>query len=524
MRSLSALLSAMTFAGVVACNGGHGGSGPSGLSPDVRPRSAPIEFVGMKITRATNDADFLAVAGPIFGEAARGGTMHHDFELQHGVLLTVTPDARTADQVVISLDMMAPETGERRTIARLPASLAYGQVFIDTVRAALAETQAHLDTMKTWHLEYNSVSPNGGRFILQVAFDQDTTATQMSFETQSPSTSLSPGEVNMPAFSGEPYEKISGTVFFELSRDEFDFFSKRAYGITGGAGQNFDDFQLLPHRWLRLTITPRLADELVDVGFEAVTLDGRRLPLAKAPASFVAGEQFRQNVFLMVDNMNAQEAAEPGSSTPFEVPFHYDDPEGGGVVSVIAQGEHGVFRIAYAVESPIQRLRDVEFVPYSGTVDIPAALPPPMSSSCADLGSTEALSGTFRVKFDASPTVRSSMALTDPLRGPVWADIYRAADVTISGPRDGAMSVASFHVDAVDVTNPDALPEQMLDFTLPAGDYQILGFMDIDGNADPANPQPDPGDPVTLPIGRYKMECLVQPVTVEFALLLPDGF
>ena len=27
--------------------------------------------------------------------------------------------------------------------------------------------------------------------------------------------------------------------------------------------------------------------------------------------------------------------------TPFEVPFHYDDPEGGGVVKVIATGRGG---------------------------------------------------------------------------------------------------------------------------------------------------------------------------------------
>jgi hypothetical protein len=75
---------------------------------------------------------------------------------------------------------------------------------------------------------------------------------------------------------------------------------------------------------------------MVDVGFEIITVDGRRVQVAKAPASYVAGEQFQQNVLRMVDNMNAQEAAAPGSSLSFTAPFHYEDPEGGGVVKVIA--------------------------------------------------------------------------------------------------------------------------------------------------------------------------------------------
>ena len=58
---------------------------------------------------------------------------------------------------------------------------------------------------------------------------------------------------------------------------------------------------------------------------------------------------------------------------------------------------------------------------------------------------------------------------------------------------------------------------------LPAGSYQILGFMDIDGNADPNDPQPDEGDPVMIPIGGYELACAVQPVTAEFAIVLPPG-
>ncbi len=200
--------------------------------------------------------------------------------------------------------------------------------------------------MHDWYLAYQTVSANGGFLEISVAYDEDTRAISTTFSTENPRTSLEAGLVNTPAFAGDPWEKIAGTVYFALSRDEFGFFSHRAYGTTTGAAQNFHDFQLVPHNWLRLTVTPDVADEMVNVAFEVVTLSGERIPVARAPALYVAGDQFQQNVFRMVDNMVAQERERPGSSTPFRVPFHYDDPEGGGVVRVIAEGKDGEFRIA----------------------------------------------------------------------------------------------------------------------------------------------------------------------------------
>ncbi len=64
--------------------------------------------------------------------------------------------------------------------------------------------------------------------------------------------------------------------------------------------------------------------------------------------------------------------------------------------------------------------------------------------------------------------------------------------------------------------------ECLMDGEVRSGRYRRVGFMDIDGNgADTMDP--DEGDPVTLPIGNYHLECAEQPVVVEFALLLPAG-
>ncbi|MEM9071428.1 MAG: hypothetical protein AAGE52_23175 [Myxococcota bacterium] len=513
---------AFFLAVLFACGGG--GNNTEAPAGERRPRSEPVEWVGLT-TRIPIDnieaaRDFLE---PLFGERARSGDTMNNVEVQPGVFLSTFPDSRTPEQAVIQMEMATIGTDERRVILEVPASFNYGRIFIDTALVALTRAAAvearEEGSMEPFFLEYRTQSVNGGSLSLIVRFEDRESVIEL--RTNAPQTSLQPGFVNTPAFTGDPIEVLAGTVWFELTKDEFDFFSKRAYGVTAGAAQNFEDFTLLPHDWLRLTVTPDLETQIIDVAFEVVALDGSRLPLARSPASLVAGDQFRENVFRMVTNMNAQEAAEPGSSTPWEVPFYYDDPEGGGVVRVIAQGDAGIFRIAYAVESPINRLQDTTFVPYQGVIEIPDVLTPP-ETTCADIGSTEALRGRFRVRFDASPTVRESDVLSDPLRGNVWGSVFRAEDVTLAGPKEGAVAVASFAFEDVDATVPGEGMEFLIEEELPVGEYQLLGFMDIDGNGAETQ-DPDEGDPVTLPIGGFELECAEQPIVVEFALLLPPG-
>lgn len=490
----------------------------------LRPRADPIEYVGLTVTQPVDAERFHAIVDPLLGDLAATGEGHADHPLQPGLHLTVEADPRTDEQIVIRLDLVSSlDPDDRRTVARVPASLATGELFIDAVDAALAQVARvtaddPLDGEPFW-IEYRARTPHGGS--LDVRFDYVPGATPtLSLTANSPATSLLDGAINTPALTGAPYETIAGTVWFELGRDEFDFFVERAYGITDSAGQNFRDFQLKPHDWLRLTVTPELPQQRVDVAFEVVTTDGRRLALARAPASYVAGDLFKHGVLRMVDNMLDAEDLAPGSSTRWTVPFHYDDPEGGGVVRVVAQGEGGTFRIAYAVESPILPLRDVDFVPYIQRFDIPSELPV-LETDCAEYGSEPAAQGYFTVTFDASSTVRNSRFLEAPLRGDIHGSVYRAEDVVGTGPKDGAEAVADFAFDDVDLTDPASLAAYRIDTQLTAGDYQLLGFIDIDANAEPDSPRPDVGDPVTIPIGDYALECAEQPVRVEFAILRP---
>ena len=490
----------------------------------VRPRKQPVEFVGLTISQMITEDDFDTFIDGLYGQSVRDGGGHEDYKVQEGILLSASPDPQSSEQVIIELSMETDDKDNdapRRTIFRAPASHAYGELFRDTVAVALrrakeAYAQDPTESEPLW-LEHRLRSVQGGWLDIRVRHQDG--INYLELQTYTPRTSLSSGKVNQPAFSGEAYETIAGEVNFHLTLDQFDFFSTRAYGITAGKNQNFNDFELNPHRWLRLTVEPNLEDELVEVGFEVVTLDGRRLAIAKAPASILAGDQFRENVIRMHKNMEAQMERD-GTSAAFSVPYYYDAPDGGGVVQVIARGKDGEFSIAYGVESPVNFLADTSFIEYQGKVDIPDSLEEPVMT-CEDLGSVEAIEGIFEVTFDASSTVRNSTKLEGELEGNVWGSVFRAQDVTGLGPKEGAQAVASFAFEDVDLRDPENLQSYTIETKLPVGEYQLLGFIDIDANADPEDADPDPGDPVTLPIGGYEIDCAVQPIVVEFGILRP---
>lgn len=144
-----------------------------------------------------------------------------------------------------------------------------------------------------------------------------------------------------------------------------------------------------------------------------------------------------------------------------------------------------------------------------------------VGASCEDLGTVPADTGRFLARFDASDSVRTSPSLEGELRGLVRGTIWRDEDVGLTGPADGAESVGRFQIDDLDLRAGPSDPIE-IEVDLPAGDYQILGFMDTDGNIDPVELDPDVNDPVMIPGRAHRLECARQPIEVTFPLLLPD--
>lgn len=113
-----------------------------------------------------------------------------------------------------------------------------------------------------------------------------------------------------------------------------------------------------------------------------------------------------------------------------------------------------------------------------------------------------AATGTVTLTFGVSNGVRMGPTLADPLVGHVYGDLFLTSDVTITGPTDDAVSVASIDLDGVDLSTDEVSAVSWSSEGIPAGDYTFLGMFDLDGNFEETH-NPDAGDPVTLPNQKF---------------------
>ncbi len=472
------------------------------------------EWTGFHVEVPLDPKDFDPLANGLVGSDAQAGKFATGKVLSPGIFVSSSADPQTPSQADLTF-YFDDGTNPKRVVAVAPASFAMGNLFISTVDVAMSTMQseeaASPGSSESWYIEHRVTSAMGGKLSFGVKGNLG--AFTLVVDVTSPHTGLTPAMIGKPVDTFSPYDTVAGTVWFHLTKDDFDFFVQHAYGAGATSKQNFNDFQLIPHDWLRLTVDPHLQQQFVDVSFDVVTLDKKRVHVANAPASVLAGSTFQNLVDRNMSTMLAQEAAKAGSSTPWTVPFYYNDPNGGGVVEVIAQGATGVFEIAYAIESPQNPLKDVPFVKYE-----PVKIEPPDASataSCQDLGDPSiklAPAGTFDITFSASSVITQNTSM--PLEGTIYCSVFHADQVNIGGPLPGATSLQDFNIPNADLRATP--PPTFTTKTFYDGNYQILCFQDLAGNGNASS-----GDPVTLPIGAVTIACNKNPVDVEFALLDP---
>ncbi|HTQ46680.1 MAG TPA: hypothetical protein VMI75_28195 [Polyangiaceae bacterium] len=502
-----------------ACGNASGGSNTPANAQDIGATglsTQSVEWVSYHSEVPFAEGDFHALAAGLFGRDAQNGKPVTNREITPGIYLSSAADPSTPEQAIVTLKY-DDGSGSPRALAVVPTSFAVGNVYVTTIDAALAkiasDVKANQAQGESFFIQYQVTSAMGGTFSFGVRANGGVYT--LVLDVSSPTTNLAPGNIGKPALSNIPYDTVAGTVWFSLTQDDFDYFVSHAYGKDATAAQNFNDFALVPFDWLRLSVDPHLQDQYVNVSFSVLGVDGSRTPVASAPASVLAGNTFQTLVDHSMSTMTAQEKAKTGSSTPWTIPFYYDNPVGGGVVQVIAQGNAGQFNIAYSVSAPAHTLQDVSFLPYK-----PVHLEPPSSTAtaaCNKLGNAGIVladNGVFDITFTASDQVLKSPMLKGPLVGDILCSVFKATDVTVAGPKMGAVSLQDFTVVGANMQSKVA-PKYMTQ-ELPDGTYQILCFQDLKGDH-----TPDVGDPVTLPIGSFPIACNLNPVTVQFALLNP---
>lgn len=141
-------------------------------------------------------------------------------------------------------------------------------------------------------------------------------------------------------------------------------------------------------------------------------------------------------------------------------------------------------------------------------------------AACGEAPKETPKTGQASLRFSVSNTVRRDRNLTDPLVGTIHGAIFRAAQVTVTGPIEGAESLEGVLATNVDLTKEDQISEVLhTTIALVPETYTFLGFFDVDGNGDESE-SPDAGDPVTLPINKFEVKAgATVPVVIPFDLV-----
>jgi hypothetical protein len=322
-------------------------------------KNVASEFLEVEIAEEMASAALLALLDRTVGEAASSGAdpaVAHP--LRRGLYVTAVP--RGAN-VILRFEIDGGGTKPREAMAEVALSSALGHTFVALAEAALRTAEATFATLgfgAPWELTLRIESESGGEVGVTITGDADARFT-LAWEIASPDRPIDSWTVPraFPAEGEETKggrEQLRATVHFPITMEDFRQFVDRAYGRD--APERFTDFPLLPHSWLHLTVTGEAATPIVLVHFDAITTSGQRLFIAEAPASTDVGGRFVDETLARMQEMLDEEAAQPGSSRPWQTEFYYDDPKTG-LIIVSVRGEHGVFDVAYHLEVPPREVK-----------------------------------------------------------------------------------------------------------------------------------------------------------------------
>lgn len=470
-----------------------------------RPVAQPYELADLTLSRAIDAPGLEALLAPLL--AGTGSTA-----LADGVTLSVETDPTTAERRIATVTLAPVGDGAPEVLLRVPMSRSALETFAEAGIQGLAVTDGE-ETPAPFEARYAVESPNGGTLRFTVSIGR--------FEAHlvSAPTSLIPETIYLPLMAADAQEVVSARIRFGLDYLTFRRLILSAFDpAASNAGlegcSELSEFGAnAPHVWYDLCVRAQDLALPAIVEADLVTRDGRRVPIARSPAGIRTAKLWLS----AVDRLAA--ARKSDGVTTVALPtatFDYRDPavQGGSVFTASVEGGEVVFD--HRSLTPPTSLPDVDPVERPATT----TAPPLPDDPCTPNGSTLASAGRLVIDALLDAQLADHGGFDLPLSGTARASIYRADQVTIVGPNADAEALDTFALAdlALDTTTPAG---RHVSVELPAGRYMVLGFFDVGSDADPGDPQPVAGEPVTLPLRAVDLKCAEQPATLLFDAPFP---
>ena len=516
-----------TDSGTDLDSGSEGNTSPAAPGPFFAPASDyifdaepnPVEYTAFEFSIPLDTAALDEIGSQLFGAGARalaaqGPGATTTIPLFEGLSLEVRSSAATSNQIEIALisEPVGSAYPEPIVLTRVPASLEYGDLFFQAAQQAFAVVG--VDPSQTdFYVGWEGHSALGGSLALRVEHDA------LVIKGNTPRLAILGEQLGQPAFDAQPWERLSAMAPVSLG---YGSLRGLILGVSGGntdgdrasgsCGTSDTDAVTAPHSWYQFC---------VDVGDPIVVRLGYRLldrsvrTLTNAPATGASA-----NLWALSADRLAANAAAGIARDGSNVTFYYSDPGFEGEALIHLFVDEGRMRITHEHTTPPHELLDVEHVERPDpALSAASSYDPDSEDPCAVVGGVEAEEGRFFLRFFAGESLTEFSNTEFPISGRLIGGLFRADEVGLTGPLEGAEQLDSFSLDfTLGATPSEAVYETIV---LPAGDYKVTAYLDLNYTPDSVVGEVERGDPAVLPFEGTILRCDRQMNTIEFGVLVP---
>jgi hypothetical protein len=491
--------------------------------------SNPYENTIVEMISPTTSTEFENTWGAIIGPDALAalaspGAAAIPVELTPGMTMVAMPDPSSPDQIRLQFtsEPVAEVYPEAVLFADVAVSTDLAGLFYDVALGALATAEREdraegaLDDFDLGIILHDDA---GGQLTWEVRSRGG--EPQIRFEIASPRTSVLPGRLNSAFEEGAVWERMWARAPLAL-----DFGTIRTVLLSGVASNNDGgegvsagvcgssdiDATTAPHSWYQFCVD--VGGDVVEVQLGFKNREGTYRQLALAPATVPAAA-----LWSLIGDRVATSSIGGVAPPTFRVTFDYSDPEFQGAARIDLERAGDRYQMWHTQVSPPRELVAGPGVPLPDPAQLDPGTPTIDGDPCELVGGVEADAGQFVLTFVANPSLASFSTLEFPVSGRVYGALYPADVVGLTGPIEGAVAADSFEFDLT-------ISEEISSFRyetgdMPAGEYKVTAFLDLDDDVDPNDVNPESGDPAVLQFAGTTLRCDRQLQVVEFTVAVP---
>ncbi|MFT5432246.1 MAG: hypothetical protein ACI9OJ_002945, partial [Myxococcota bacterium] len=414
-------------------------------------RSDPVAYTrfefGVPIdTKAFEDIGASLFGAPAQALAASGTGAPLMIPITQGLWLEVGASPVTSEQVEIAL-VSAPVGSaypEPFVLARVPASFEYGELFVDAATQAL-KTMASSSDADDFFVGWEAHSSNGGSLRLRVEGDA------FIVSGNSPRLSLLSATLAVPPVDAIPWERLSARAPVALGYGSIRSLVLGALGgedglASGTCDSGDNDAVTAPHSWYQFCVR---VDELITVQLGFRLADGSIRQLANGPTISEGS-----NLWALSADRLAANAAAGLARAGSQVTYYYSDPGFEGEALIHVTQRDGALKISHEQATPPRELIDTQFVVPPDPSFSTAGQELGQEDVCSAAGGKPASKGRFLLRFYAGESLSEFSSLDFPVSGYVFGAIFRADEVGLTGPIEGAEQLDQFEMDLSLSTEP----------------------------------------------------------------------